>query len=105
MENNTPPTDGSHDTYVGFALIFLSVAGLDSKFDPATLAQLAELLVTIVSGLIGAYIIINKKFKVKNGDATIKTDTGTKQAATLTGEQQTNNELSNSVRGNSEWGK
>ena len=56
MENYPPTNNSPHETYVGLALVFLSLAGLDSKFDPETLMQLAELIVTAISGLIGVYI-------------------------------------------------
>lgn len=105
MDNNPSEDSNSHEAYVGAALILLSIAGLDSKFDPETLAQLAELAVTVMSGFIGVFIVINrKKIGVKKDHAEGNdVDTRTEQAATtLTGEQPASHELPTPVRTDSE---
>lgn len=108
MDNNPSEDSNSHDAYVGAALILLSIAGLDSKFDPETLAQLAELAVTVMSGFIGVFIVINrKKIGVKKDHVEVNdvndVDTRTEQAATpLAGEQPASYKLPTPVRTDSE---
>jgi len=66
-----------HDSspYLGLAVLILSILNLDSEFDPATFSQLAGLIATIMSGVIGAFFLVRKK---NNGT---KTDSESKKAA------------------------